>query len=87
MAGSVESVLEESEERYLDFGGRALHFLQVLYGRVVFHKHQGSPALIRTGFPSSDITFKYFSRAISSDGVRYCLPWAAFSFEGRPRAR
>jgi hypothetical protein len=28
--------------------------------------------LIRTGFPRSAISFKYFSRAISSGGVRYC---------------
>ena len=39
--------------------------------------------LIHTGFPKSAISFKYFSRAFSSNGVRYYWPWAFSSFERR----
>jgi hypothetical protein len=34
--------------------------------------------------PRSAVSFKYFSRAFSSGGVRYYWPWAFSSFERRP---
>ncbi len=39
--------------------------------RAILNASEGTN-FIRTGFPRSDINFKNFSRAFSSDGVRYC---------------
>jgi hypothetical protein len=47
-------------------------------------KGEAGRNLIRTGFPRSDISFKYFSRAFSSDGVRYSWSSAFASLERRP---
>src|SRR5438067_2329753 len=40
-----------------------------------------------TGYPLSDIRSKYFTRAFSSNGVRYCWRFAFSSIECTPCAR